>query len=49
MEAYDKPNCPAKKEGRQGITWFGNLGSFFSSEKIEELIMNYVVRKDIKK
>ena len=28
----------AKKEGRRGVTWFGDLGSFFSFEKIEELI-----------
>jgi len=28
----------AKKEGRQGITWFGDAGSFFSFEKIEELM-----------
>src|SRR5215213_10262086 len=27
-----------KKEGRQGVTWFGDLGSFFSFEKIEELM-----------
>ena len=27
-----------KKEGRQGITWFGDAGSFFSFEKIEELM-----------
>ena len=27
-----------KKEGRQGITWFGDLGSFFSFEKIEDMI-----------
>jgi hypothetical protein len=27
-----------KKEGRRGVTWFGDLGSFFSFEKIEELI-----------
>ncbi len=28
----------AKREGRQGITWFGDAGSFFSFEKIEELM-----------
>jgi hypothetical protein len=28
----------AKKEGRQGVTWFGDPGSFFSFEKIEELM-----------
>ena len=28
----------AKKEGRRGVTWFGDLGSFFSFEKIEELM-----------
>ena len=28
----------AKKEGRQGVTWFGDTGSFFSFEKIEELM-----------
>lgn len=28
----------ARKEGRQGITWFGDAGSFFSFEKIEELM-----------
>jgi len=28
----------AKKEGRHGVTWFGDLGSFFSFEKIEELM-----------
>jgi hypothetical protein len=27
-----------KKEGRQGITWFGDLGSFLSFEKIEGLM-----------
>jgi hypothetical protein len=27
-----------KKEGRLGVTWFGDLGSFFSFEKIEELM-----------
>ena len=27
-----------KKEGRRGVAWFGDLGSFFSFEKIEELI-----------
>jgi hypothetical protein len=27
-----------KKEGRQGVTWFGDPGSFFSFEKIEELM-----------
>jgi hypothetical protein len=27
-----------KKEGKHGVTWFGDLGSFFSSEKIEELM-----------
>jgi hypothetical protein len=27
-----------KKEGRRGVTWFGDLGSFFSFEKIEELM-----------
>ena len=40
---------PRRKEGRQGITWFGNLGSFFSFEKIEELIEYelWCPRKDI--
>jgi MEDS: MEthanogen/methylotroph, DcmR Sensory domain len=28
----------AKKEDRQGVTWFGDPGSFFSFDKIEELI-----------
>jgi hypothetical protein len=28
----------AKKEGRQGVTWFGDAGSFFSFEKIEQLM-----------
>lgn len=28
----------AKKEGRLGVTWYGDLGSFFSFEKIEELM-----------
>ena len=28
----------AKREGRQGITWFGDAGSFFSFEKIEDLM-----------
>jgi hypothetical protein len=28
----------AKREGRQGITWFGDASSFFSFEKIEELM-----------
>ena len=28
----------AKKESRRGVTWFGDLGSFFSFEKIEELM-----------
>src|SRR5919108_5143253 len=28
----------AKKEGRCGVTWFGDLGSFFNFEKIEELL-----------
>ncbi len=28
----------AKKEGRHGVTWFGDLGSFFNFEKIEELM-----------
>ena len=27
-----------KREGRQGITWFGDAGSFFSFEKIEDLM-----------
>jgi hypothetical protein len=27
-----------KKEGRRGVTWFGDAGSFFSFEKIEELM-----------
>jgi hypothetical protein len=27
-----------KKEGRRGVSWFGDLGSFFSFEKIEELM-----------
>jgi MEDS: MEthanogen/methylotroph, DcmR Sensory domain len=33
----------AKKEGRSGVSWFGDLGSFFSFEKIEEL-MQYELR-----
>jgi hypothetical protein len=28
----------AKKEGRRGVTWFGDVGSFFGFEKIEEMI-----------
>lgn len=28
----------AKKEGRRGVTWFGDLGSFFSFDKIEDMI-----------
>lgn len=28
----------AKKEGRRGLTVFGDLGSFFNFEKIEELV-----------
>jgi hypothetical protein len=28
----------AKKEGRLGVSWFGDLGSFFSFEKIEDMI-----------
>ncbi len=28
----------AKTEGRQGVTWFGDAGSFFGFEKIEELM-----------
>jgi MEDS: MEthanogen/methylotroph, DcmR Sensory domain len=28
----------AKKEGRRGVTFFGDLGSFFGFEKIEELM-----------
>ena len=28
----------AKKEGRQGVTWFGDAGSFFSFEKIKGLM-----------
>jgi len=28
----------AKKEGRQGVTWLGDAGLFFSFEKIEELM-----------
>ncbi len=28
----------AKKEGRRGVTWFGDLGSFFIFEKIEDMI-----------
>lgn len=28
----------AKKEGRRGVTWFGDLGSFFSFHKIQELM-----------
>lgn len=28
----------AIKEGRQGVTWFGDAGSFFGFEKIEELM-----------
>jgi len=27
-----------KKEGRRGVTWIGDLGSFFGFEKIEELM-----------
>lgn len=27
-----------KKKGGRGVTWFGDLGSFFSFEKIEELM-----------
>jgi hypothetical protein len=27
-----------KKDGRRGVSWFGDLGSFFSFEKIEELM-----------
>ena len=27
-----------KKEGRHGVSWFGDLGSFFSFEKIEQLM-----------
>ncbi|HEU4822915.1 MAG TPA: MEDS domain-containing protein [Nitrososphaeraceae archaeon] len=27
-----------KKEGRKGVTWFGDLGSFLSFEKIDELM-----------
>jgi hypothetical protein len=27
-----------KQEGRQGVTWIGDLGSFFGFEKIEELV-----------
>jgi MEDS: MEthanogen/methylotroph, DcmR Sensory domain len=27
-----------KREGRRGVTWFGDAGSFFSFEKIEELM-----------
>jgi hypothetical protein len=27
-----------KQEGRQGVTWFGDLGSFFGFGKIEELV-----------
>lgn len=27
-----------KKEGRQGVSWFGDPGSFFSFEKIEDLM-----------
>jgi MEDS: MEthanogen/methylotroph, DcmR Sensory domain len=33
----------ATKEGRRGVSWFGDLGSFFSFEKIEEL-MQYELR-----
>ena len=28
----------ARKEGRRGVTWFGDAGSFFGFEKIEELM-----------
>jgi hypothetical protein len=28
----------AKEEGRRGVTWFGDLGSFFNFEKIEDLM-----------
>lgn len=28
----------ARKEGRLGVTWFGDAGSFFSFERIEELM-----------
>lgn len=28
----------AKKEGRQGITWLGDMGSFFAYERISELV-----------
>jgi hypothetical protein len=28
----------ARKEGRHGVTWFGDAGSFFSFERIEELM-----------
>ena len=28
----------AKKESRRGVTWFGDLGSFFSFDKIEDMI-----------
>jgi hypothetical protein len=28
----------AKKEGRLGVTWFGDLGSFFNFERIEGLM-----------
>ena len=27
-----------KKEGRHGVTWFGDPGSFFSFEKIEDMM-----------
>ncbi len=27
-----------KQEGRQGVTWIGDLGSFFSFEKMDELV-----------
>ncbi len=28
----------AKKEGKRGVSWFGDAGSFFSFERIEELM-----------
>src|SRR5918994_489401 len=34
---YSRALLP-QNEGRQGVTWFGDPGSFFSFEKIEELM-----------
>ena len=30
----------AKKEAKRGVTWFGDAGSFFSFEKLEELMQH---------